>query len=281
MASFQHSSLKDYADVNHNGDIEAAKKDWEVRFAENRGNNDELLGFSMLQESVDQASYMYSDNKYLAEMATLVSDNIPGKQRGQEFLDGAVAIKDYINTCMFDADTQFFYDIHMNVDQNGNPTPVMKNGIACAGEPIVERGRGPEGWGPLFNGAATQELADKVVQTMMDPDEFNTSEKYIGEGISLPTASQTNPAAYHADIYWRGRVWLDQFYFGVRAMEQYGYGAEAVHMANELFANAEGMTEDGAIRENYNPETGAVQGASNFSWSAAHMYMLYREFFKN
>ncbi|WEM41338.1 alpha-glucosidase [Photobacterium sp. DA100] len=272
--------LQAYADVQHGGDVEAAKKDWEVRFAENRGSNDELLGFSMLQESVDQASYMYSDNKYLAQMATLVSANVPGKQRGQEFLDGAAAIKDYINTCMFDANTEFYYDIHLNVDQDGNPAPVMKNGIACAGEPIVERGRGPEGWGPLFNGAATQELADKVVRTMMEPEEFNTSEKYIGEGISLPTASQTNPA-YHADIYWRGRVWLDQFYFGVRAMEQYGYGSEAVHMANELFANAEGMTEDGAIRENYNPETGAVQGATNFSWSAAHMYMLYREFFKN
>ncbi|MDW1988396.1 alpha-glucosidase, partial [Vibrio sp. 811] len=45
--------------------LDLAKKDWEVRFAENRTNNNaadgELLGFSMLQESVDQASYMYSD----------------------------------------------------------------------------------------------------------------------------------------------------------------------------------------------------------------------------
>lgn len=272
--------LQAYADKYHSGDLQAAKKDWEVRFAENRGENNELLGFSMLQESVDQASYMYSDNKYLADLAKLVSNGVPGKQRGQEFLDGAADIKQYINTCMFDATEGFYYDIQMNVDASGNLAPVMKNGIACAGEPIVERGRGPEGWGPLFNGAATQELADKVAQTMLDPEEFNTSEKFLGEGIALPTASQTNPA-YHADIYWRGRVWLDQFYFGVRAMEQYGYGSEAVHMANTLFANAEGMTEDGAIRENYNPETGAVQGASNFSWSAAHMYMLYREFFKN
>ncbi|MGF1679960.1 alpha-glucosidase [Photobacterium minamisatsumaniensis] len=272
--------LQDYADAEHGGDVEIAKKDWEVRFAENRSESGELLGFSMLQESVDQASYMYSDNKYLAEIANLVSDNVPDKHRAQEFLDGAANIKDYINTCMFDSSSDFYYDISMNVDTNGQLAPVMKNGIACAGDPIVARGRGPEGWGPLFNGAATQELADKVVATMMNADEFNTSEKYLGEGVSLPTASQTNPA-YHADIYWRGRVWLDQFYFGVRAMEQYGYGSEAVHMANELFANAEGMTEDGAIRENYNPETGAVQGATNFSWSAAHMYMLYREFFKN
>ncbi len=274
--------LTQYA-TDTNKTVEEAKKDWEVRFAENRKGGleaGELLGFSMLQESVDQASYMYSDNKFLAEMAELVSGNVVGKERAQEFLDGSKKIKDYINTCMFDASTNFYYDIHMNVAADGTtPVSVVKNGIECAGEPIVARGRGPEGWGPLFNGAATQELADKVVATMMNPDEFNTSEKYSGEGVSLPTASQSNPA-YDADIYWRGRVWLDQFYFGVKAMEQYGYGPEAVTMANELFSNAEGMTGDGAIRENYNPETGAVQGASNFSWSSAHMYMLYRGFFK-
>lgn len=271
--------LQAYADSHYGGNLPAARKDWEVRFAENRDDNGELLGFSMLQESVDQASYMYSDNKYLAEMAALVSKSVPGKQRAQEFLDGAEALHTYINTCMFDAESQFFYDIQMNVDPNGKLAPVMKNGVACAGEPIVARGRGPEGWGPLFNGAATQATADKVVNTMLNAEEFNTALKYEGAGISLPTASQSNPA-YHADIYWRGRVWLDQFYFGVQGMKQYGYGEEAVQLANALFSNAEGMVGDGAIRENYNPETGAVQGASNFSWSAAHLYMLYRDFFK-
>lgn len=269
--------LTAYAEKNYSGDVEQARKDWEVRFAENRSDDDKLLGFSMLQESVDQASYMYSDNKYLAELAGLVTAGTEGKERGQEFLDGAQKIKDYINTCMFDSGSNFYYDIQIDVEADGTTPKPLANG--CAGLPITQRGRGPEGWGPLFNGAATQELADKVVATMLDQDEFNTSAKYQGEGISLPTAAQSNPA-YDADIYWRGRVWLDQFYFGVRAMEQYGYGAEAVQMANELFTNAEGMTGDGAIRENYNPETGAVQGATNFSWSSAHMYMLYREFFK-
>jgi putative isomerase len=38
------------------------------------------------------------------------------------------------------------------------------------------------------------------------------------------------------------------------------------------------LSDKNSIRENYNPETGAVQGATNFSWSAAHLLMLYREF---
>lgn len=46
------------------------RSDWTVKFAENRDKSGNLLGYSLLQESVDQASYMYSDNHYLAEMAT-------------------------------------------------------------------------------------------------------------------------------------------------------------------------------------------------------------------
>ncbi|WP_188008731.1 alpha-glucosidase [Grimontia hollisae] len=270
--------LQAYADKTYNGDLDRARKDWQVRFGENRDKETgKLLGFSMLQESVDQASYMYSDNVYLADMAERVSAGVKGKDRAEEFRIGAEKIKTYINTCMFDEASGFYYDIRM-VDQNGKDTAYNKNGVMCAGKPLVERGRGPEGWGPLFNGAATQEHADSVIRTMTDPKEFATSEAFPGYDISLPTASQTNPA-YGKDIYWRGRVWLDQFYFGVKAMEKYGYGPEAVQMAHQLFENAEGMTADGAIRENYNPETGAVQGASNFSWSAAHLYMLYRDFF--
>jgi len=114
---------------------------------------------------------------------------------------------------------------------------------------------------------------------MLDADKFDASTKYQAKGISFPTASMDNPA-YEANIYWRGRVWLDQFYFGVSSLDKYGRVDDAVRIANDLFNNAEGMTGDGAIRENYNPETGAVQGASNFSWSSAHTYMLYRGFFK-
>ena len=43
------------------------RSDWTVKFAENRDKSGNLLGYSLLQESVDQASYMYSDNHYLAE----------------------------------------------------------------------------------------------------------------------------------------------------------------------------------------------------------------------
>ncbi|MEZ8100133.1 alpha-glucosidase [Vibrio bivalvicida] len=234
------------------------RSDWDVEFAQNRAEDGTLLGYSLLQESVDQASYMFSDNQYLAEMADMLGKEAEAKA----FRAKAKHLADYINTCMFDESTGFFYDIRIE-------NQPLANG--CAGKPIVERGMGPEGWSPLFNGATTQEHADAVVKVMKDTNEFNTY-------VPLGTAALTNPA-FGPDIYWRGRVWVDQFYFGLKGMEKYGYRDDAVEMAKAFFNHADGLVEDGPIRENYNPLSGAQQGAPNFSWSAAHLYMLYNDFF--
>ena len=55
---------------------------------------------------------------------------------------------------------------------------------------------------------------------MLDNKEFNTF-------VPLGTAALTNPA-FGADIYWRGRVWVDQFWFGLKGMERYGHREEAL-----------------------------------------------------
>lgn len=234
------------------------RSDWEVKFAQNRDKNGTLLGYSLLQESVDQASYMFSDNQYLAEMADILGKESDAKT----FRTKADKLANYINTCMFDEGTGFFYDIRIEEKPLAN---------GCAGKPIVERGKGPEGWSPLFNKAATQANADAVVKVMKDTSEFNTY-------IPLGTAALSSPA-FGPDIYWRGRVWVDQFYFGLKGMESYGYRDDAVDMATAFFDNADGLVGDGPIRENYNPLTGDQQGAPNFSWSSAHLYMLYNDFF--
>jgi putative isomerase len=234
------------------------RSDWEVKLVQNRAKDGTLLGYSLLQESVDQASYMYTDNQYLAEMADIL-------QRGDEakdFREKADKLANYINTCMFDEETGFFYDIRIE-------DKPLANG--CAGKPIVERGKGPEGWSPLFNKVATQANADAVVKVMKDASEFNTY-------VPLGTVALSSPA-FGPDIYWRGRVWVDQFYFGLKGMESYGYRDDAVEMAGAFFDHADGLVGDGPIRENYNPLTGDQQGAPNFSWSAAHLYMLYSDFF--
>lgn len=251
------AQLQRYAQTHYNGDLKQAQKDWQVRFFENRDPSGELVSFTINQESVELNSYLAAEKMLIANMAKLLGNS--DKYNTYKLASQRLAKR--INQCFFDEKTGFYYDLKITADSPAH---------GCQGQLLTQRGRGPEGWSPLWAKIATQEKAVRVINVMLDKAEFNTL-------IPFGTASQTNPA-YDPDIYWRGRVWLDQLYFGLKALSNYGYTHEAKTLLARVIANAEGLNADGAIRENYNPETGEVQGATNFSWSAAHLYMLHREF---
>ncbi|KGJ90395.1 alpha-glucosidase [Colwellia psychrerythraea] len=255
--------LADYAKEKYQGDRIKAREDWQVMFYQNTNNAGDLLGFSINQESVELNTYLAHEKTLLANMAELLQQ----KKLAESYRHEAKALAKRINQCFFDEESGFYYDRSFTVT-NMKSDKIDKNG--CVGTLLTARGRGPEGWSPLWAKIADEDKAERVKNVMLKSNEFNTT-------IPLGTAALTNPA-YDADIYWRGRVWLDQVYFGLIALDNYGYHQEAKTLAEKLFNNAEGLNENGTIRENYNPETGAVQGATNFSWSAAHLLMLYREF---
>ncbi|CAB5555358.1 alpha-glucosidase [Citrobacter youngae] len=75
---------------------------------------------------------------------------------------------------------------------------------------------------------------------MLDPKEFNTY-------VPLGTAALTNPV-FGADIYWRGRVWEDQFWFGLKGMARYGYRAEALKLADTFFQHAGRRSNSGKLQ---------------------------------
>lgn len=251
--------LSIYAKQHYQGNIERARKDWQVMFYENRDETGQLLGFSINQESVELNTYLAHEKTLLSQMAALLKLS----KISANYKQSATALAKRINQCFFDQDSGFYYDRKIvNTDKSSTNT--------CTGELLTKRGRGPEGWSPLWANIADKDKASRVKDIMLNKSEFNTK-------VPLGTAALSNPA-YDANIYWRGRVWLDQVYFGLIALNNYGYHNEAKYLANKLLQNSEGMKEHKAIRENYNPETGEVQGASNFSWSAAHLLMLYQEF---
>jgi len=248
--------LSAYAQKNYQGDLDKARADWQVRFFVNKDKQDNLLGYSIDQESVELNSYLAQEKQILAKMARLLGDD----KQADSYEQKAVALIKTINQCFYHQETGFYYDRKISSTVDKDKT--------CQGTLLHKRGRGPEGWSPLWANIAEKKQAKNVIKVMLDEKEFNSL-------IPLGTASMQNPA-YDADIYWRGRVWLDQFYFGIIALDNYGENAAAKQLTQKLLDNAEGLLEQGAIRENYNPETGAVQGATNFSWSAAHLYMLYQ-----
>lgn len=222
-----------------------------VHVFENKDANGNVVGYSLNQESVDLNAYLYAEKLFLADLAFELGKS----DEGGEFRREAEFVKDYIRTNMFDPQTGFFYDLQF--DETGNRRL------------LVDRGKGTEGWIPLWAKVASEEQAAAVVENMMDPGKFNTK-------LPFPTAAKDNPK-FEATRYWRGPVWLDQAYFGVVALANYRYSAEARMMAKKLMDNAEGLKGNAPIRENYNPETGEGLNANNFSWSAAAYYLLYRD----
>lgn len=190
-----------------------------------------------------------------------MAKQLGNKQDAQKYQAEYQTLKARIDACFYDSKTGFYYDLAID------NTPQSTS--ECKGKLLVHRGKGPEGWAPLFSQVASTENAEKVITNMLNEHEFNTY-------VPFPTAAITNPA-FGADVYWRGRVWLDQVYFALSALSHYGYKKDAQQLFQKLISNSKGLSQKGSIRENYHPFTGEQQGATNFSWSAAHLMMMLDE----
>lgn len=218
---------------------------------ENKDTNGMTVGYSINQESVDLNAYLYAEKGFLKSMAEIL-----GKTGdAQKYEEEAQKVRNYINQNMFDTKTGFYYDLQTN--QDGTQKKLL-----------VNRGKGTEGWIPLWAKAADAQKAEQVKTNMMDSNKFNTY-------VPLPTASKDNEK-YNPSKYWRGPVWLDQALYGIEALQNYGYTTEAKELTEKLFQNAQGLMQDGPIRENYNPQTGEGLHTKNFSWSASAYYLLYQ-----
>ncbi len=207
-------------------------------------NNDEA--FSLNQESVDLNAYLYREKVFLQKMADILNDAENKKKYTQE----AKTLKDLIKNMMYCPEDGYFYDIALQTNKKINI-------------------QGPEGWSPLYNHVASKQQAEKVIELIMDTSKFNTA-------MPFPTLSAAHEAFNPQKGYWRGPVWLDQAYFAIKGMQHYGFEKEARMMAKKLVNSAEGLADTQApIRENYHPITKEGLNAYNFSWSAAHILMLF------
>lgn len=226
------------------------KDDPGVIVYENKDKSGKVIGYSINQESVDLNAYLYADKAFLAS----ISRELGYEQEAKNYEQDAKKIKDYVNENMYDKKSKFYYDLQINED--GTKINLLD-----------ERGKGTEGWIPLWAKLADKEQAIGVIDNMVDPEVFNTK-------LPFPTAAKDN-AKYEPTAYWRGPVWLDQALFAIESLENYGYHDEAVILTEKLFNNAQGLLDNQPIHENYNSETGDMLNASNFSWSASAFYLLY------
>ena len=240
------NGLCEYGAVGNNLQAARWESGWDnaIRFDEAKMVKNNEKAFSMDIESADLNAYLYLEKERLAQLAKLLQDDVTAKKLEQE----KKTLGQKIQKTFFDPKTGFFYDVRL----------ADKSFILS---------KEASGWIPLFAGAATQEQAARVKDVMMDEASFNTR-------VPLPTASKDNPRQ-EPQGYWRGPVWIDQFYFGYIGLKKYGYHPEAETLLLKLLKNAEGITHpDGKPREHYNPLTGAGLGAEMFGWTASSLLMM-------
>ena len=252
-----HNWWYKYRDNNNNGLCEYGSTDgtviaakWEsgmdnaVRFDNSSIRKNKNGEWSLDQESVDLNVYLQQEKVFLSKLAAVAGAG----DHQQRFAKEAEDIAGRIRTYFWSAEGNYFMDYNY-----------MANKFVPS--------YGPEGWIALWAGIANKEQAREIASVMTDKNHFNTK-------VPLPTIDISNPAFDPENGYWRGPVWLDQFYFGVEGLRKYGYEKEAAEMTFKMLRNSEGLLDQGAIRENYHPVTGKGLNAGHFSWSAAMIILL-------
>ena len=230
------------------GSLIAAK--WEsgmdnaIRFDDSKILKNSEGAYSLNQESVDLNAYLYAEKLFLVKLAEALN-----LDESSQYKSEAEKLKVKIQSQFYDSNDGWFYD----TDLDGNQ---------------FIKGEGSEGWTALWANAATQEQAEAVKNKMMNPNKFYTK-------VPFQTMSADHKKFDPLKGYWRGPNWLDQAYFGVKGLRNYGFNTEADKATIQILEGANGLLGKGqSIRENYHPLTGEGLHAQNFSWSAAHVIML-------
>lgn len=231
------------------GTLVAAK--WEsgmdnaIRFDDSKILKNSEGAYSLNQESVDLNAYLHAEKVYLSALALALNYT----KESEQFASEAEKLKIKIQEQFFDTQDGWFYDTTLKGDK-------------------FIKGEGSEGWTALWTGTATQEQANAVKLKLMNPEKFYTK-------VPFQTMSADHNRFDPLEGYWRGPNWLDQAYFGVKGLRNYGFDDAANKAGFQIIKGANGILGKGAsIRENYHPLTGEGLNAENFSWSAAHLIML-------
>lgn len=229
------------------GTLEAAG--WEsgmdnaVRFDNSKMLKNNEMAWSLDQESVDLNSFLYKEKLILANISKVLQNDQASIYQSQ-----ASHLKVLINDHMFDKKSGYYFDIDIKSKK--------PNGLY-----------GPEGWHPVWSGVAGDIQAGSVLKIMIDTARFNTF-------LPFPTFDASHEKFSPQKGYWRGPVWLDQAMFAIEGLRKYEMNKIADELTTKIIINADGLSSDGPICENYNPLTGRRTGTNHFSWSSAALIRL-------
>lgn len=247
-----------YQDRDHNkngvcefgstdGTIEAAA--WEsgmdnaIRFDHSLMVQNSPSAWSFDQESVDLNAFLDLERDFLRKFARIL---------GESFDESSNSA--FLANYFFDEEDNFFYDRKLD---NG----------------AFVKEQGSEAYIPFWTKMATEEQFEKALPLLIDERKFATY-------IPFPTIAADNPN-FTPNGYWRGPIWLDQTYFAIKGLRNYGRDDLANLSTQKVFDRLVGLKEEDPIHENYDTDTGEKLKSPHFSWSAVHLLLLYEEYVIN
>lgn len=228
------------------GTVEAAA--WEsgmdnaIRFDDATMVKNDKDAWSFHQESVDLNAYLAMEYGLLKKFAAIIGQPFDEK-------DYTSGVADYF----FDQEKGFFFD------------RLLSDGSFV-------REEGCEAYIPFWTAIASHEQMKHALTLLTDTTKFATY-------IPFPTVAADNPK-FMPKGYWRGPIWLDQTYFAIKGLRNYGYREMADNCTRQVFDRLQGLKEAAPIHENYGTHTGERLKAPHFSWSAAHLLLMYEEYGK-
>lgn len=222
----------------------APRFDWEQTDALKVFNDKkELVGYVIDQASVDLNAFNYLELISLAKIAELLQ--LP--EEAKEFTMKAKKIKAWINTYCYDEQQKCYFDVKIKDRKLVNKQGKADECMVC-----------------LFANAADSDKALAVIKQL-------SADNYLTY-VCFPSVSKDSPK-FDPTNYWRGPVWLDQWYFALKGLCNYDHHSMAKKLLVESLEHMKGLLKDKCIMENYNPLDGTGLATTNFSWSASMLLM--------
>ena len=177
--------------------------------------------FCQQMDAVDFSAFLCHDAEYMAKIFAEVGDD----EKAKKWLDINANIKAKINELLWDKEDGVYYDRLFD----GNFSKVLT----------------PASFFPMFAGVPTQEMANKMVEVLLD-------EKLLWTKAPLASVSQTHPTFEQS--MWRGGVWLNLNYFVLKGLLRYGFTEQAEKLKNATLEMVnKWYKKTGAIFEFFDP----------------------------
>jgi hypothetical protein len=195
-------------------------------------------------ESISLNTMLVKEAKSLAKMAKELGDTAEAQMWGRR----ADTLTKRINNTFWDEETDFYYMVDKDDhDFTYNETDDLKR------QEII-------GFLPLWAGVATQQQAEKLVQTL-------TNENKFWREHGIPSLSAQDPYYNHAG-YWNGPVWVQWEYLIFRGLINYGYDELARELADKVFNKVIfHLKRDHTFWEMYSPDTDWAGHHQAYIWT--------------